>query len=29
MKLLAAAYSAEVVTLATKAGSCGIFGEGE
>jgi hypothetical protein len=29
MKLLAAAYSAEVATSATKAGSYGVFGEGE
>ena len=29
MKLPAAAYSAEVATLATKAGSYGVFGEGE
>jgi hypothetical protein len=29
MKLPAAAYSAEVATSATKAGSCGVFGEGE
>jgi hypothetical protein len=29
MKLPAAAYSAEVATSATKAGSYGVFGEGE
>ena len=29
MQLLAAAYSAEVATSATKAGSCGVFGERE
>ena len=29
MKLPVAAYSAEVVTLATKAGSHGVFGERE
>ena len=29
MKLPAASYSAEVVTSATKAGSCGVLGEGE
>ena len=29
MKLPGTAYSAEVVTSATKAGSYGVFGEGE
>ena len=29
IKLPAAAYSAEVATSATKAGSCGVLGEGE
>jgi hypothetical protein len=29
MKFPAAAYSAEVADSATKAGSCGVFGEGE
>jgi len=29
MKLPAAAYSAEIVTSATKAGSHGVFGEGD
>jgi len=29
MMLSAAAYSAEVATSATKAGSCGVFGEEE